>query len=101
MLHLLGSKVPLSHCACGNARELARTQYHGSQAQKNRRPRLITLRGILFVHVVIYIGAILYTWWSFVDLIYAYRLHLFNQADVPLPLFHATLDGCSGRSLSR
>ena len=49
---------------------------------------MITLRGILFVHIVIYIGAILYSWWSFVDLMYRTGF-IFNEADVPLPLHFA------------
>ena len=57
-----------------------------ARKRKRTRPRLITLRGILFVHVVLYIGAILYTWWSFVDLMYRTGF-IFNEADVPLP-FH-------------
>ena len=52
---------------------------------------MITLRGILFLHVAIYIGAILYTWWSFVDLMYRTGF-IFNQADVPLP-FHFAWTG--------
>lgn len=59
--------------------------------RKPTRPRLITLRGILFLHVAIYIGAILYTWWSFVDLMYRTGF-IFNQADVPLP-FHFAWTG--------
>lgn len=59
--------------------------------RKPTRPRLITLRGILFVHVAIYIGAILYTWWSFVDLMYRTGF-IFNEADVPLP-FHFAWTG--------
>lgn len=58
-----------------------------ARKRKKTRPRLISLRGILYLHVVIYIGAILYTWWSFVDLMYRTGF-IFNQADVPLP-FHA------------
>lgn len=59
--------------------------------RKPTRPRLITLRGILYIHVAIYIGAILYTWWSFVDLMYRTGF-IFNQADVPLP-FHFAWTG--------
>lgn len=59
--------------------------------RKPARPHLITLRGILLVHVAIYIGAILYTWWSFVDLMYRTGF-IFNQADVPLP-FHFAWTG--------
>ena len=58
-----------------------------ARKRKGGRPRLITLRGILYLHVAIYVGAILYTWWSFVDLMYATGF-IFNEADVPLP-FHA------------
>ncbi len=58
-----------------------------ARKRKPSRPRLITLRGILFLHVAIYIGAILYTWWSFVDLMYRTG-YIFNEAEVPL-LFHA------------
>ncbi len=62
-----------------------------ARKRKRTRPRLITLRGILFLHVAIYVGAILYTWWSFVDLMYRTGF-IFNQADVPLP-FHAAWTG--------
>ncbi len=58
-----------------------------ARKRKRSRPRLITLRGILFLHVAIYIGAILYTWWSFVDLMYRTG-YIFNEAQVPI-LFHA------------
>ena len=58
-----------------------------ARKRKRSRPRLITLRGILFLHVAIYIGAILYTWWAFVDLMYRTG-YIFNEAQVPL-LFHA------------
>ena len=67
----------------------------GSRTLKRKRrptrPRLITLRGILFVHIVVYIGAILYTWWSFVDILYRTGF-IFNEADVPLP-FHFAWTG--------
>ncbi len=56
--------------------------------RKRDRPRLITLRGILFLHVFVYIGGILYAWWSFVDLMYRTGF-IFNEADVPLPLHFA------------
>ena len=62
-----------------------------ARKRKRTRPRLITLRGILFVHVAIYIGAILYTWWSFVDLMYRTGF-IFNEVDVPLP-FHFAWTG--------
>lgn len=62
-----------------------------ARKRKRSRPRLITLRGILFLHAAIYIGAILYTWWAFVDLMYRTGF-IFNQADVPLP-FHAAWTG--------
>ena len=62
-----------------------------ARKRKRTRPHLITLRGILFLHVAIYVGAILYAWWSFVDLMYATGF-IFNQADVPLP-FHAAWTG--------
>jgi hypothetical protein len=52
-----------------------------ARERKETRPRLITLHGILYLYVAIYIGAILYTWWSFVDLMYRTGL-IFNQADV-------------------
>ena len=58
-----------------------------ARKRKPSRPRLITLRGFLFLHVAIYIAAILYTWWSFVDLMYRTG-YIFNEAEVPL-LFHA------------
>lgn len=63
-----------------------------ARKRKRSRPRLITLRGILFLHVAIYIGAILYAWWSFVDLMYRTG-YIFNEAEVPL-LFHALWTVC-------
>lgn len=71
-----------------SARLVPRGSNSLKRKRKPTRPRLITLRGILFVHIVIYIGAILYTWWSFVDLMYRTGF-IFNQADVPLPLHFA------------
>jgi len=62
-----------------------------ARKRKSNRPKLIRLRGILYLHVAIYIGAILYTWWEFVDLMYRSGF-IFNQADVPLP-FHAAWTG--------
>lgn len=62
-----------------------------ARKRKSNRPRLITLRGILYLHVAVYIVAILYTWWEFVDLMYRTGF-IFNQADVPLP-FHAGWTG--------
>ena len=62
-----------------------------ARKRKSNRPRLITLRGILYLHVAIYIVAILYTWWEFFDLMYQTGF-IFNQADVPLP-FHAGWTG--------
>ena len=59
--------------------------------RKRSRPRLISLRNLLYLHVVIYVAAILYTWWSFVEIMYATGF-IFNEADVPLPL-HATWTG--------
>lgn len=58
-----------------------------ARKQKMTRWRPITLRRILYLHLAIYIGAILYTWWSFVDLMYRTGF-IFNEADVPLG-FHA------------
>ena len=75
-------------CAANSAEFVQRGSVALKRKRKPTRPRLITLRGILFVHVAIYIGAILYTWWSFVDLMYRTGF-IFNEADVPLPLHFA------------